>query len=456
MTDIERTAPQSVWRALSPLINRLRRFVARHLFLRDVAILTGGSVVAQALPVLFTPVLTRLYTPADIGVLGIFTSFINFAAGAATLGYSLAVISAKDDDEGAILTALSTLVVLPMAVMQTLGLVLLDRAQIFGLDQLPSWSLIAMVPALMLTGIYSSLRYWMIRIGDFRGISTATIAQSVGRLLVQLASGLLGFAGAGLITGEVLGRTAGLRRMFVVSRNGLIPRLERIGLRQLRATAIAYRKFPLYSAPSLVLNGIALALPVPLVAAYFSISLAGQYAVATRVMILPSSLIGFSVSDVFHRRIAEISRTSPDRAVRFLVRAFIGLFAIALLPAAVITFGGERLFTAILGQDWTMTGALAAAVVPWVVMQFCVSPLNRVAQVYQGQESELVYNVLHIANVAGVMSLGHAQGWSLVNTVSVLSWVQAAIYVIYLVLLINVVRRHININAISSQNSADE
>jgi O-antigen/teichoic acid export membrane protein len=215
---------------------------------------------------------------------------------------------------------------------------------------------------------------------------------------------------------------------------------------RLRVVAVSYRKFPLVSAPSQTLNGIALALPVPLVATYFGIIPAGQYAVATRIMILPMSLIGMSVSDVFHQRIADMSRTNPERAVRFLLRALLSLFVLALVPALIVTIGGEELFVFVLGPDWRLAGSIAAAVVPWVVAQFSVSPLSRIAVVYQGQESQLFYNLLHIANIVGVMAYGNAQGWSLIRICTVLSWAQAGIYGVYFLMLLGVVHKNLLIN----------
>ena len=51
------------------MLAKLKARLGRGGFARNVATLAGGAAVAQFLPVLFTPLLTRLYSPADFGVL---------------------------------------------------------------------------------------------------------------------------------------------------------------------------------------------------------------------------------------------------------------------------------------------------------------------------------------------------------------------------------------------------
>src|SRR6516162_8856822 len=41
-------------------------------FLQNMVTLMSGTVVAQALPMIFSPIMTRLFSPADYGVLGVY------------------------------------------------------------------------------------------------------------------------------------------------------------------------------------------------------------------------------------------------------------------------------------------------------------------------------------------------------------------------------------------------
>ena len=68
-------------------------------FLRNSAKLVAGTAIAQAISFLVTPMITRLYTPQDVGV---FTFFISIAGGLgliATLRYEMAIVPAKEEKD---------------------------------------------------------------------------------------------------------------------------------------------------------------------------------------------------------------------------------------------------------------------------------------------------------------------------------------------------------------------
>src|SRR5919201_3348712 len=76
------------------LRSRLTLFGKRWSFARDVATLGAGTAVAQIFTIASGPVITRLYTPNDLGVLGLFTSFLSVATVATSLKYELGIVSA--------------------------------------------------------------------------------------------------------------------------------------------------------------------------------------------------------------------------------------------------------------------------------------------------------------------------------------------------------------------------
>lgn len=425
-------------------------------FASGVVTIATGSALAQAIPILLTPVLTRLYSSHDMGMLGLYTAFIGFAAHAITIGYSQAIVSGRTEKEAADLVSLCALLVLPMSLLGACLLFLFSSQGWLGFGALPVWSSVAMALSLLLTGLYLTMRYWLVRVGGYREISTAVVAQSAGRVATQLLSGLVGLGGTGLVLGEVIGRAFGLKRMWMTAEPDLRSAMRGTTLRRIGTTAVHFRKFPLISAPSSMLNSLSLVLPVPLISMFFGLQAAGQYAVASRIMILPLALIGSSVGDVFHSRLARLSRQHPEGAFSLFSRIVAVLFALVVPPMLLVRYAGERLFGVVLGGEWSVAGEIAAVITPWVLMQFVVSPVSRLVQVYQGQEFKLVYDFLALLSIGGGLILGDRREWSIVQTCTLLGWSQAAVYGVYLVLLARVLRKNKMVNQERAEDAIDD
>ena len=68
-------------------------------FVKSVAILMTGTMVAQGFGYLFAPILTRIYTPEEMGELGVFLRVVSFGAAIATLKFENAIPIIKSDKD---------------------------------------------------------------------------------------------------------------------------------------------------------------------------------------------------------------------------------------------------------------------------------------------------------------------------------------------------------------------
>ncbi|EGR0380706.1 hypothetical protein FHO66_19250, partial [Vibrio cholerae] len=88
----------------------------------------SGTLVAQIIAIAVLPLLTRLYTPEQIGVQNLFITTINILMPLATLSYPMAIVLVKDKQDGINSTILlSTVIVSILSFLLTL--VFLDEIQ---------------------------------------------------------------------------------------------------------------------------------------------------------------------------------------------------------------------------------------------------------------------------------------------------------------------------------------
>ena len=70
-------------------------------FLKNVGKLVSGTVLAQIIGLLLTPIITRLYLPDDFGIYQLFLSINGIIVIFAALSYERAILLPEDDKDSA-------------------------------------------------------------------------------------------------------------------------------------------------------------------------------------------------------------------------------------------------------------------------------------------------------------------------------------------------------------------
>lgn len=427
----------------SPLPRRVGALVASMRddgFPRTVAVLAGGTATAQAINVLMAPVITRLFSPTDVGRLGLYLVFIDVVSVGLVLRLETALVSARTDRETAQLAVLAFGILPIAAVAASVVFFLLIRMAIGGYDAIPASTAPWMVVSLILTGAGSTFRYWLVRADRFRPISHALVLQNGGRAGAQLMFALANVGWLGLLAGDLIGRGAGL---LVMARDAGRSIVDSAGpLRTLPARALFrhYWRFPVLSLPSSFLDALALALPIPLITSLYGIEAAGLFVLVQMVLALPTAVIGTSVADAFHGRIAHLVREAPKLAIDLFWRTGIALVLIGTPIAVAAMTLGPFVVDLVFGAAWHAAGPLLVVTAPWALSSLIVGPLSRVVFVYQGQALKVGYDVLTLALVYLSLTLAASSGLDLVAAVALLSLVRVVAYAAYLLLLIRLMR----------------
>jgi len=136
-----------------------------------------------------------------------------------------------------------------------------------------------------------------------------------------------------------------------------------------------YKRFPLFSASSAILDGINLNLPVFFLSIYFAPATVGYYAMVMRVASAPLSLVASSVSQVNLNRLMELLRSGAD-ARRYLIRVARALALFGAIPAVLLMPIGPWAFATLFGAEWRVAGEFLQILMPSLVVRFVVSTLS--------------------------------------------------------------------------------
>ena len=127
----------------------------RSSFFKNILTLFSGTAIAQALPILLSPVLSRIYTPLDFAILAIITPIITIGATISTLRFDIAVVVPKENSEAK--TLLST------ALITNILITVLSALCVFVFQlTIPSNTLLSDEARKLLWYIPPGIFYWLV------------------------------------------------------------------------------------------------------------------------------------------------------------------------------------------------------------------------------------------------------------------------------------------------------
>lgn len=390
-------------------------------FARKVGLLAGGTAGAQFITLLILPLLTRLFTPEQFGVLASCVAIIAIVSMISGLRYEMAIPLATSDSQAFHLLLLSVGLVVVCAVLTTL-LVMLIPANVLQLGS-SKW----LIP-LGITGIgfYQALSYWALRRKAYKELAQTKIAQGIGRAVAQLGAGLLGAGAPGLVFGEIVGRSAGFLRLGWGERDFLRALKREASCGQLLSVAHAFRSFALLAAPASLLNSAGLQVPTLLIASLYGPVVAGWYFAAQRIVALPVQMASRAVGDTFIAEASELAKTDPRNLLNMFRKVSHGLLIIGAVPTAILILTSSWIVPWLLGPDWQTAGVFLQLLASPFLLALAYSPIN--FAIIGRNDYSLVWASLRLLATVGAVVASYQADFSPVGCVAVLSAAMAVTY----------------------------
>lgn len=363
-------------------------------FVRKVIVLAGGTAMGQAIILLASPVLTRIYSSADFGVLAVFSSILGILSVLATMRYEDAIPMPREDTDALNILALS-LGILGIIILVSCLCLLSAGNLVISLLKVPGLKpyLWLLPVALAGTGFYQSLNNWAVRKSAFKDIAGTKVTQGLAMAVVQIAVGFIHKGPLGLVLGDFAGRSAGSGILFRTLLRGQVSIGKSISPAVIRNMARVYWKFPAYNLPNSLLNTVSQSVPNLLLSSLFCPAVAGYYFFALQLISAPLALIGKSVAQVFLQNAAE-KHSNGEQLAGLVCQVHGRLFWIVIIPSLLLIAFAPVLFGYVFGKEWRMAGIYLRYLIPWLAALFVVSPTTYVFSILNKQETMLVFEIV--------------------------------------------------------------
>ncbi len=365
----------------------------------------SGTVVAQFIPVAAAPVLTRLFTPADLGVLTLYVSLSTVLAQIAAGRYELALGLPRRTRQAAALLHLCVAIILSFAVLLALAIGLGDNWFAGLLGGLQWRTYLPWLPlSLALTGLYQTANYWLNRNTRFGAMARVNVVRTATTTVSSVLAGVAGIGAIGLICSTLIGYAAGTLTAAAAMLKGFRGVGRFTPLLRMRALAIRYKSFPLVSAPGALADVIAVQLPAIIIAHTYEASTVGYFGLTLRVVGIPSILLGYAIGQVYYQSVA--SAAAQGQPVSGLIgRAVRLLMLIAAVPYVLLLFLGKPLFAFVFGHGWSQAGLFASILAPAFWLRFVASSVSLSLPALNRNDIAIRWQVINLATVVGVLGV---------------------------------------------------
>ncbi len=364
-------------------------------FSRNVLTLMTGSTIAQAIPVAISPILTRIYTPADFGVYGLFVAIVGFFSVVSSARYEQALLVPKDDEDAINILSLGLIINIVVSLVAFL-IISISHKYISGLfnnKDIDTWLWFAPL-TIFFMGLFNLLTYWNNRKKHYSNITNATIIKSVILATSQIILGTIKSGAFGLIGGQILSSVfSNMRLAKAILNNKKL--LKSISKSKMVVQAKKYIDFPKYQAPHAMLNNLSSNFPTFVFSSIFNMGVVGFYSLATRIIFAPLGILSNASAKVYSQKVSELYNDGGD-SYGFTIRFLKSLAKKIILPLIIMVLFAPTIFAFVFGQNWREAGVYTQILFPWIFLNLLVSTISFIPSLVGMQKKAFVISIVQL------------------------------------------------------------
>jgi teichuronic acid exporter len=342
-------------------------------FFKSVTTLVTGTIFAQIVVFILSPIISRFYTPDETANFSIYTRIIILVSTLATARFESALALPKRNEHA---FSLYRLIVRLVIISFIISIVLTLLYVFFGLKNTNESFLYLMIPIgfvpLCMMNIGNS---WAMRQGQFKEISKLKMVNSISMNLANVLFGIFGLGYRGLIFGYIIGVVlpgAWFTRKYHLLK---LKYKDFSNINRRKIISATYIDFPKVNLPHALMDITRELLIAFFILLFYSKNILGSYDFSFKMLKLPLTILGASIGQVYFQKIA-FKKNNGESINEITFLTIKNLFLISIVPFSIIYFYGEELFTFVFGKDWQLAGKYSEIMAPWLMVNLVSSPIS--------------------------------------------------------------------------------
>jgi O-antigen/teichoic acid export membrane protein len=361
------------------------------MYWKNVSSVFTGTLVAQAIPIIGSIFIARIFIPSEFGKFSAWLAIVTFVSVIITLRFEAVLAIAEDGVERLKAVFFTFLIAIVMSILILLFLILgknLPWILSYYSESTLLWLSIA--PAALFFALNQVCQMWAAAEGLYVKLIIMRLVQASTLIALQISLGLQNPFSTSLAIGFLVACMIGLGYSIMI-----MPRFIYIHffcIEKFKIFLIRYKSFPLFALPADSINTAVAQLPVLIVAFRFGSEIAGYLALSMRVIGAPIGLISKAVLDVFKRQ--AVQNIQKIGNCRSLYVNTLGVLTFASLILVVGTiYLAEEIFLIAFGLEWIVSAEMAKWLLPMFALGMIASPLSYIVYLVEKQHIDLLWQI---------------------------------------------------------------
>ncbi|HEA6868878.1 TPA: type 8 capsular polysaccharide synthesis protein Cap8K [Staphylococcus aureus] len=395
-------------------------------FIGDSFLMILSSGIAQVILIITTPIITRLYSPAEFGEFTIFSNIAMILIPIINARYDLLIVNAKNDRSANILSQISFLI--SLLILLILIPILAISAWLYPNFILDFIFIIIMLFLVSLTNIFTN---YLNKERKYKVLSLINVFRAGSMALLQIIFGLLSLGSLGLIIGFSLSYITGItlgyktfKKHFNIVRNK----------EETKALFLENKNQLVYSTPSILLNSLSFSVVVFFIGILYTNTEVGIYGMAIRVLGIPVTIISLGLSKIFMQQ-ANDYYIERGNFRNLLLKFSSTLVIVSIILYVPLYLFSEELVNILLGHSWVAAITVIKIVIPLFVIRLIVSTVSLSVIVLQKQQLELILQALFLIGTTVTFVISKMLNLTFLNFVSINTAVLIVSYMIFFIAL---------------------
>jgi O-antigen/teichoic acid export membrane protein len=381
-----------------------------------------GNGLSQVFVLLISPILSRLFTPAEIGILAFLLSLVGLFTTISAARYEQAIVVAEDDSEAVNIFSLSFILSVAVSFLIFIGIIIFKASgfDFFGGNISELWAYSIPVFNLVFS-LYTLFRFYAIRNKKFNHISASMPAESVAKGGLSIALGWI-FGGAwGLIVAAFVAKIISLYLVFKANLQIFKRDFNLISKSRIINLAKKYYKFPAFDGPNALVHSFGQQGIVIFLAKFFSESVVGLYSYTNRILLTPVQFFANSFTQVMFQKLSVLRNKKNPYYFKLIEKSTNQIFYILIIPFAAFVYAAKYYVPFVFGENWIELYKYMYVLAPFAMLVLFSAAFNNVFKIDNKQDYALGLKLIFVPSRIAVILIGSFLAWGILKTLFVFS-----------------------------------